>query len=79
MVAYPLIISMAKIAPEPRDIYWPNLSSKTADGNLFIQTAAWIKFLRNLFVIGSLFILVFSSTAGTFGFISSGLNNCWID
>ncbi|KAJ8328094.1 hypothetical protein QVD99_000614 [Batrachochytrium dendrobatidis] len=45
---------MTKMAPEPRDIYWPNLSSKTASSHT--------KLVRGLLVVGSLFLLVFSST-----------------
>ncbi|KAH6575142.1 hypothetical protein BASA50_005313 [Batrachochytrium salamandrivorans] len=45
---------MTKMAPEPRDIYWPNLSSKTA--------SSYTKLIRSLLVVISLFLLVFSST-----------------
>jgi hypothetical protein len=46
---------MTKPAPEPRDIYWPNLSSKGAHSS--------IKLFRGLIVLVSLIFLVFSSTA----------------
>jgi hypothetical protein len=46
---------MTKPAPEPRDIYWPNLSSKGAHSS--------IKLFRGLIVLVSLLFLVFSSTA----------------
>nr|KAJ3423210.1 hypothetical protein HK105_000364 [Polyrhizophydium stewartii] len=45
---------MTKMAPEPRDMYWPNLSSKTA--------SSYTKAIRGLLVYGSLFMLVFFST-----------------
>ncbi|KAI8927497.1 hypothetical protein BC831DRAFT_452160 [Entophlyctis helioformis] len=45
---------MIKMAPEPRDIYWPNLSSKTANN--------YTKLVRGLSVLACLFLLVFSST-----------------
>ena len=46
---------MTRMAPEPRDLYWPNLSSGGADSS--------IKLFRSLIVMGSLLFLVFSSTA----------------
>lgn len=46
---------MTKPAPEPRDIYWPNLSSNGAHST--------IKLFRGLMVLASLVFLVFSSTA----------------
>lgn len=45
---------MARQAPEPRDIFWFNLSSKGAD--------SYVKVFRSLFVVGTLFVLVFFST-----------------
>ena len=46
---------MTKPAPEPRDIYWPNLSSNGAHSS--------IKLFRGLMVLGTLLFLIFSSTA----------------
>ncbi|KAI8822106.1 uncharacterized protein EV422DRAFT_417220 [Fimicolochytrium jonesii] len=45
---------MARLAPEPRDVYWDNLSAKGAD--------SYIKMLRSVFVTGTLVLLVFFST-----------------
>eukprot|EP00842_Homolaphlyctis_polyrhiza_P004161 jgi/Hompol1/4746/HPOL_000503-RA len=45
---------MIKMAPEPRDIYWPNLSSKAA--------SSYTKVIRSLLVFVSLFMLIFFST-----------------
>ncbi|KAI8906749.1 hypothetical protein EDD86DRAFT_192935 [Gorgonomyces haynaldii] len=45
---------MTKPAPEPRDIYWPNLSARGAQN--------YTKVVRSIFVLSSMFILVFSST-----------------
>ena len=46
---------MSRMAPEPRDIYWPNLSSEGA--------YSYYKFFRSVTVMASLLFLVFSSTA----------------
>ncbi|KAJ3392635.1 hypothetical protein HDU92_008269 [Lobulomyces angularis] len=48
---------MTRSAPEPRDIYWQNLSSKTAE--------SYIKFLRSILVSSILFFLIFFNTAVT--------------
>ena len=45
---------MTRLAPEPRDVFWPNLSSRTAN--------SYTKLFRSLFVMGSMFSIVFSST-----------------
>jgi hypothetical protein len=45
---------IVKMAPEPRDIFWPNLSAKTAH--------SYSKVFRSLVAIGSMFLLVTSST-----------------
>ncbi|KAI8585674.1 hypothetical protein BDZ88DRAFT_502106 [Geranomyces variabilis] len=45
---------MARLAPEPRDVFWVNLSSKVAD--------SYIKVFRSVAVTGTLFLLVFLST-----------------
>ncbi|KAI8901652.1 hypothetical protein BC833DRAFT_655373 [Globomyces pollinis-pini] len=45
---------MTRMAPEPRDIYWPNLSSKSAH--------TYTKLVRTLIVLSTLSFLVFSST-----------------
>lgn len=45
---------LSRMAPEPRDIYWPNLSSRTAD--------PYIKVFRGAFVHATLFFLVFFNT-----------------
>ncbi|KAJ3167517.1 Ribonuclease H2 subunit A [Irineochytrium annulatum] len=52
---------MAKIAPEPRDVYWPNLSSSVADTSM--------KVLRSLVVNTVLIGIIFASTA-FIGFLS---------
>ncbi|KAI9203034.1 uncharacterized protein BJ171DRAFT_569284 [Polychytrium aggregatum] len=44
---------MVKMAPEPRDIYWANLSSRAA--------STYIKLLRSIFVYGTLFAIIFFS------------------
>ncbi|KAJ3024087.1 hypothetical protein HKX48_007268 [Thoreauomyces humboldtii] len=45
---------MARLAPEPRDVFWVNLSSKVAD--------SYVKMFRSIAVTAILFLLVFSST-----------------
>ncbi|KAJ3104134.1 hypothetical protein HDU97_009485 [Phlyctochytrium planicorne] len=45
---------MARMAPEPRDVYWPNLSSRAADSS--------VKVLRGLVVNFVLVFVVFLST-----------------
>ncbi|KAI8922345.1 hypothetical protein DFJ77DRAFT_495618 [Powellomyces hirtus] len=45
---------MARQAPEPRDVFWVNLSSKVAD--------SYIKMFRSVAVAATLFVLVFFST-----------------
>ncbi|KAJ3156813.1 hypothetical protein HDU86_003579 [Geranomyces michiganensis] len=45
---------MARLAPEPRDVFWVNLSSKVAD--------SYIKVFRSVAVAATLFLLVFFST-----------------
>ncbi|KAI9095193.1 hypothetical protein DFS34DRAFT_188376 [Phlyctochytrium arcticum] len=45
---------MARQAPEPRDIFWVNLSSQSA--------VSHIKLFRSMFVAGTLLVLVFFST-----------------
>ncbi|KAI8845420.1 radial spoke protein 3-domain-containing protein [Chytridium lagenaria] len=49
---------MARMAPEPRDIYWPNLSSRAADSS--------VKVLRGLVVNSVLVFVVFLSTIAIF-------------
>ena len=45
---------MIKMAPEPRDLYWPNLSASSAK--------RYRKFVRNLIATGTMFLLITSST-----------------
>ncbi|KAJ3029101.1 UNVERIFIED_CONTAM: hypothetical protein HDU68_000140 [Siphonaria sp. JEL0065] len=55
-------ICIAKMAPEPRDVYWPNLSSRTASAS--IKTFRW-------FVMNSISILIFLSSILWVAFSSS--------
>jgi hypothetical protein len=45
---------MTRMAPEPRDVYWPNLSSHTAD--------PYSKLIRGFFVYSAMFFMVFFNT-----------------
>ena len=45
---------MIKIAPEPRDLYWPNLSASSAK--------RYRKFMRNIVATATMFLLITSST-----------------
>jgi hypothetical protein len=45
---------IVKMAPEPRDIYWPNLSAPSA--------RTFRKFFRSVLAVMAMFLLVFSST-----------------
>ena len=47
-------VCMTRLAPEPRDLYWPNLSSKTADPHM--------KLLRTVVVYVCMFFMVFFNT-----------------
>ncbi|KAJ3217944.1 Radial spoke head protein 3 [Dinochytrium kinnereticum] len=49
---------MARMAPEPRDIYWPNLSSRAADSS--------VKVLRGIIANSVLVFVVFLSTIAIF-------------
>ncbi|KAI9331339.1 hypothetical protein BDR26DRAFT_870344 [Obelidium mucronatum] len=55
-------ICIAKMAPEPRDVYWPNLSSRTASAS--IKTFRW-------FVMNSISIIIFFSSILWVAFSSS--------
>ncbi|KAJ3085002.1 hypothetical protein HK102_000404, partial [Quaeritorhiza haematococci] len=45
---------MTRMAPEPRDLFWPNLSSRIAD--------PYIKVFRSVFVYTALFFMIFFNT-----------------